>query len=229
MDKRILTHYSLFSLNEKYWQLSIEERKNRLRNFLKDMQAASDVTWFYQIYPAQAKQDIMIWSNVDAEALDAPKKFFEEFARASNKHREFIDPGLFFWGMTKPSIYSKAKRSPQEMDPYDTQRMPYFIAYPFSKTSEWYQLSREDRQEMMNDHIRIGKTFKDITQLLIYSFGLQDQEFVVSYETDDLAKFSDLVYDLRLTKARVYTLLDTPIITGILQPMDELIKLFNGK
>jgi chlorite dismutase len=69
---------------------------------------------------------------------------------------------------------------------------------------------------MMNEHIRIGKQYREITQLLLYSFGLQDQEFVVVYETDDLSLFSKLVYDLRATEARRYTKADTPLHTGVL-------------
>jgi chlorite dismutase len=229
MDKRILTQYSLFSLNRNYWKLSIEERKNRLKNFLKDMQGVSEKTWFYQVYPTQAGKDFLVWTNIDAESLDAPDKYFAEYARVTNRYRDHIDPVLNFWGMTKPSIYSKAKRSEQEMDPFEEQRMPYFIAYPFSKTAEWYMMSREERQEMMNDHIKIGKSFRDITQLLLYSFGLQDQEFVVAYETHDLATFSDLVYQLRMTKARVYTLLDTPILTGVFRTPEDLLKIFIGR
>ena len=50
-------------------------------------------------------------------------------------------------------------------------------------------MSREARQGMMNEHIRIGKQYEDINQLLLYSFGLQDQEFVVVYETENLPLF----------------------------------------
>ena len=87
--------------------------------------------------------------------------------------------------------------------------------YPFTKTADWYLLGRDTRQGMMNEHIRIGKEFREITQLLLYSFGLQDQEFVVVYETDDLTLFSRLVYDLRDTEARRYTKGDTPLHTAV--------------
>ena len=151
------------------------------------------------------------------------------FAHATNPLREFITPVENFWGVTKPSQYSKAKKSAQELDPFEDTRLPYFIVYPFTKTSNWYMKSREERQEMMNSHIRIGKSFPDITQLLLYSFGLQDQEFIVSYETHLLPQFSDLVYELRMTEARIYTLSDTPIITGFLQTPEGLLKMFSGK
>lgn len=71
------------------------------------------------------------------------------------------------------------------------------------------------RQGMMNEHIRIGRKYPEIKQLLFYSFGIQDQEFVV-YETEDIIDFSELVFDLRGSEAIKYTLRDTPIIVGFL-------------
>src|SRR6266498_3501789 len=103
---------------------------------------------------------------------------------------------------------------------------PYLIIYPFSKTTEWYLMSREARQGMMNEHIRIGKQYDDIRQLLLYSFGLQNQEFVVVYETDELARFSDLVNELRDTEGRRYTLRDTPLHTAIYHPAEETLALW---
>jgi chlorite dismutase len=69
----------------------------------------------------------------------------------------------------------------------------------------------------MMEHIKIGKQYEDITQLLLYSTGLQDQEFVVVYETRDLLRFSRLVTDLRSTAGRPYTERDTPLHTAIYQ------------
>jgi chlorite dismutase len=123
--------------------------------------------------------------------------------------------------MTRPSEYSRAAKSAQEIDPFASERQPYLVMYPFTKTAEWYLLGRETRQGMMNEHIRIGKQYRDIKQLLLYSFGLQDQEFVVVYETDDMSLFSKLVYDLRDTQARRYTRSDTPLHTGVRIGVDE--------
>jgi len=118
------------------------------------------------------------------------------------------------WGFTQPSQYTKT-RSTQELDPFDARALPYLVMYPFVKTTEWYLKPVEERRRMMFEHIKVGKQFPDITQLLLYSTGLQDQEFVVVYETDDLARFSRLVTELRSTAARPFTLRDTPLHTAI--------------
>jgi chlorite dismutase len=84
-------------------------------------------------------------------------------------------------------------------------------------------MSRDARQGMMNEHIRVGREYEDIMQLLLYSTGLQDHEFVVSYETDDLARFSELVVALRATEGRRYTSKDTPILTAIHEPLADIL------
>jgi chlorite dismutase len=99
--------------------------------------------------------------------------------------------------------------------------LQYLIVYPFVKTHEWYQMPPEERRRMMTSHIRVGKTHQGIDQLLLYSTGLQDQEFVVAYESDDLAAFSLLVSELRMTEARLYTERDTPVHVGMYVGPDE--------
>ena len=86
-------------------------------------------------------------------------------------------------------------------------------------------MSKEARQGMMNEHIRVGHEYPMVRQLLVYSTGLDDQEFVVSYETEDLAAFQQLVIALRGTEARRYTLRDTPIFTCVYRPIVETLQL----
>jgi chlorite dismutase len=127
------------------------------------------------------------------------------------------------WGYTGKSTYSKA-RSTQEIDPFGGERTTYLIVYPFVKTKDWYLMEADARQSMMNEHIRLGKQYTAIKQLLLYSFGLQDQEFVVVYETDDLPLFSELVYDLRSTEARRFTERDAPLQTAVYSQPEKLLE-----
>jgi chlorite dismutase len=128
------------------------------------------------------------------------------------------------WGLTRPSIYTK-RRTVQEQAVDETTRLRYLIVYPFTKTIEWYLLSRDVRQGMMNEHMRIGHEFGDVRQVLLYTTGLDDQEFIVAYETDTLERHQDLVIALRSTEARRYTLRDTPIFTAVHRPLGEALAL----
>jgi len=220
---RTLNHYSLISFKEAYWSLSTKERAQFHRGWLNGLCAAAQKVDIFQA--TEAGIDMIIWSALTADDKSAAAKFFEQFATANNPYQQFIEQKDALWGFTRPSQYSKA-RSKQEIDPFAETRKPYLVIYPFSKTTEWYLMSREARQGMMNEHIRIGKQFEEISQLLLYSFGLQNQEFVVVYETDDLAHFSDLVNELRDTEARRFTLRDTPLHTAIYHPAEETLNLW---
>ncbi|HEY3247357.1 MAG TPA: chlorite dismutase family protein [bacterium] len=129
-----------------------------------------------------------------------------------------------FIGLIRPSRYVKTPTA-QEQAIFGETRGAYLVVYPFTKTHDWYRLSRDARQGMMSEHIRIGHDFPQIRQLLAYSTGLDDQEFIVAYDTDDLAAFQDLVIALRETEARRFTLSDQPILTAVHRPLADALRL----
>jgi chlorite dismutase len=100
----------------------------------------------------------------------------------------------------------------------------YIFVYPFWKTRAWYLLPLEERQKMMSEHIRIGHEYPRVKLNTTYSFGMDDQEFVVAFETDYPEDFLDLVQRLRESQGSAYTLRDTPIFTCIKTSVDEMLK-----
>jgi chlorite dismutase len=225
MTPRTLNHFALFAFKEVYWSLASDERTGLHARWLAGLRAAARKVDVYQVFPSESNADILVWSALPADGKCDTAMFFEQFARATNPFRAYLQPATTLWGYTRPSQYTKT-RSTQEIDSFAETRQPYLVVYPFVKTTEWYLMSREARQGMMNEHIRIGKQYEDITQLLLYSFGVQDQEFVVVYETDDLSRFSDLVAELRGADGRAYTLRDTPLHTAIYHPAEETLALW---
>ena len=137
---------------------------------------------------------------------------------------QYLEVSTILFGLTRPSLYTR-RRTVQEQALDEQARLKYLIVYPFVKTIEWYLMSREARQGMMNEHMRVGHEYADVRQVLIYATGLDDQEFVVAYETDDLERHQQLVIDLRDTEARRYTLRDSPIFTAIHRPLDAALAL----
>lgn len=137
---------------------------------------------------------------------------------------QYLEVTHILFGLTRPSVYTK-RRTAQEQALDEPDRLRYLIVYPFAKTTQWYLMSRDARQGMMNEHMRIGHEYSDVRQLLVYATGLDDQEFVVAYETNSLERHQQLVIDLRATEGRRYTLRDTPIFTAIHRPLDEALAL----
>jgi chlorite dismutase len=102
----------------------------------------------------------------------------------------------------------------------------YLFVYPFVETRAWYLLPLEERQAIMDVHIKVGHDFPSVRINTAYSFGLDDQEFVVAFESDSPSDFLDLVMKLRETKSSEFTLRDTPIFTciamGATEALDSL-------
>lgn len=101
----------------------------------------------------------------------------------------------------------------------------YLLVYPMVKKRAWYRLSYEERQRAMDEHIRIGHEFPKVKINTSYSFGLDDQEFVVAFETDYPADFLDLVEKLRGGEASAYTERETPIFTCVAGSISDVLEL----
>ncbi len=220
---RTLNHFAMVSFKDAYWTMNSNARNDIHTEWLEALRKAAHKVDIFQ--SAEGDAELLIWSAVRAEEPHETADFFENFARACAPYRSLIDIKQSLWGYTRPSQYTKS-RSTQEIDPFADTRKRYLVIYPFVKTPEWYLMGREARQGMMNEHIRIGKQYSEIKQLLLYSFGVQDQEFVVVYEMDDLQQFSDLVQELRSSEARRFTLRDTPLYTAIYHPAEETLSIW---
>jgi chlorite dismutase len=132
-----------------------------------------------------------------------------------------------YLAMTKRSVYvDKHVHGGQEgrMRVVRPTEARYFFVYPFVKTRQWYRESLERRQQLMDVHIKVGHKYPSVKLNTTYSFGLDDQEFVVAFETDSPQDFLDLVMELRESESSLFTLRDTPIFTCIQMPLAECLE-----
>lgn len=184
-------------------------------------EAAPEITTYsYSTLGLKVSADLLLWHK-----CPSPDVLQELTSRLLQTGLGlYLEPTHLLYGYTRPSIYTRRPTSQEQAIDLE-QRCRYLVVYPFSKTTDWYLLGKDVRQGMMNEHIRVGHEYADVRQVLLYATGLDDQEFVVAYETDDLVRFQSLVIDLRATEARRYTLRDTPIFTAIHRPLDEALAL----
>jgi chlorite dismutase len=124
----------------------------------------------------------------------------------------YADISHSFLAMTKESVYSD---EPQPLQPREGSDRKYLIVYPMWKKRDWYLLPGEERMRIMRGHIEVGRRYGSIEINTAYSFGIDDQEFVVSFNADDPGEFLDLVQELRGTESSAYTASETPIFTCI--------------
>ena len=166
--------------------------------------------------------DLLLWRI--GQGTDA----FQTHTQAINRTQigGYLTTPWSFVSMTKRSMYI------DKVDPFHTAesrthiipgKRKYLFVYPFVKTRAWYLLPLEERQALMDGHIRIGNKYPSVKLNTTYSFGLDDQEFVVAFETDEPKDFLDLVMELRETESSKYTLRDTPIFTCVQMPVEAVL------
>ena len=109
-----------------------------------------------------------------------------------------------------------------------TSERKHLFVYPLDKKREWYGLPLEERRRIMANHIEVGRRYPQITINTAYSFGIDDQEFMVSFEADDPGDFLDLVQELRGTESSAYTLRDTPIFSCVSMSLARAIDALDG-
>lgn len=177
----------------------------------------------YSTVGLQPGMDILLWRV--APAVDVLEASAAALLRAGLGR--WAEVRESFLGRIAPSQYVR-KPTEQEQSLFSGERSRYLIVYPFTKSTDWYLLSKEARQGVMNEHMRVGHEYPQVRQALAYSFGLDSQDFLVAYETDDLVAFGDLVRALRSTESRRSTVRDTPILLGVHRSIDEILELIGA-
>jgi chlorite dismutase len=177
----------------------------------------------YSTIGLRTRGDLLLWrmaeriEEIEATAADL----------LSSGIGRWLTPAVSMVGLTRPSQYV-TRPSGQEQSLFSGERSRYLVVYPFVKSVEWYLTPADERREVMKGHMRVGHRYPQVRQLLANSFGLDDQEFIVAYETDDLVAFQDLVRELRETESRRSTVRDTPIVTAIHRPLGEILQLLSA-
>jgi chlorite dismutase len=220
--------YTFFRLLPTWRQvgdLERKEAKETLREIVNKYSKSSMIVKPFSLFGTRGDSDFMFWT-ISERLEDFQEMISEIFKSPIGKH---LSTSYSYLSMTRRSEYIREHRHPgQEGDalkkvPGDAR---YLFVYPFVKKREWYNLPQEERQRMMMDHIRKGHSFPSVKINTSYSFGLDDQEFVLSFETDYPSDFLELVMELRSTEASRYTQLETPIFTCVSMPIDQLLELF---
>ena len=221
VPERHFVKYTFLKVDPAWRRLPDEQRAEDKREFLAACEdfAAERLLRAFSTVGTRGDTDLMLLTQ--ATNLERIHEF----------HVVLAQSGLMKWcaqpysylAMTKPSEYSDESRL--EVRPAHGR---YLFVYPFVKTRAWYTMPADERWKIMQEHIRVGKEYPDIDLNTSYSFGLDDQEFVVAFETDEPARFLDLVQRLRTTEASAYTKRDTPTFTCVSTSVERALSALDG-
>jgi len=217
--------YDFYKVDPLWRRLAPQERAEAREEFIATLDEFSSAleTRSYSLVGVRGDCDLLLWK------IGNSLEVHQALAGQLNRTRlgAYLSLPYSFLALTRRSQYVGRHRHPGQEGTRLTlqpQEAPYLIVYPFVKTRDWYQLPVEERQQMMNQHFAVGHKYPSVKINTSYSFGLDDQEFIVAFTTDKLEDFLNLVMELRETPASRYTLRDTPIFTCVAKGVREALE-----
>ncbi|GAC1582364.1 MAG: chlorite dismutase family protein [Candidatus Dormibacteria bacterium] len=221
-QRREFVRFVSYKVDRAWRGLSAEDREEAVREVenLINRYAEGMMIRPFSTVGTRADTDLMLWTA--SHELASVQELQRDFSRT--RLGSLSETAHSFLAMTKRSIYLDNHQHPgQERLHVKPSKARYLFVYPFVKTREWYLLDKAERQRVMDEHIAVGHKYPGVKINTTYSFGLDDQDFVVAFETNEPADFLDLVMDLRETEGSVFTVRDTPIFTCVAKPIREVL------
>ncbi len=221
--KRQFMNYAFFKLDPAFRRLEPSEKEAAKAEFAEVVERWAKrgegfIVRTYSLVGVRSDVDFMIWRI----AFDVRE--FQAMQRELNRTHlaGYLTQPYSFLSMQKRSIYVDRFNPEGEGVELRPGEGRYLFVYPFVKKRDWYRLTPQTRQGMMDEHIYVSAPFEGVRLNTSYSYGLDDQEFVVAFDSNYPQEFVDLVHRLRFTEASMYTLRDTPMFTCIKKEIREI-------
>lgn len=228
--RRQYVKFTFFKTDKEWRRLPGADREAQKAEFagVVERWAESNLVRCYSTMGTRGDVDFMVW-QVSYE-LDDIQAMASELMGTTMAG--WLSTPYSYLSMTKHSVYVEKYSGPGQ-DKFTRLTIApgehrYLFVYPLTKVREWYGLSAEERQQAMNEHIATGRTYPSIKLNTTYSFGLDDQEFVLAFEGDDPGDFLDLVQELRPSVSSAYTLTDVPIFVCKSVSAREMLEMLTG-
>jgi chlorite dismutase len=216
-------NYVFLKLDPLWRRLPDEERERGKKEFLAALEEHSGEMLLrsYSLMGLRADADFMLWRiGYDLDAFEAMTG-----ALLNTGLGKYLTVTYSYFALSRRSIYVGEHTPGWENRRYIIPgEGNYLFVYPFVKSRSWYQLPLDERQRMMNEHMQIGRKHYPVKNNTAYCFGIDDYEFILSFEAESPQKFQDLMMELRESEASSYTELDTPIFTCRRRTLPEILQ-----
>jgi len=223
--RRQVVTFSFYRVLPEWRRLPREQRDEQGREFADVIGAwrqSEDMTVLtYSTVGMRSDCDFMLWRICySVECLQQMQKDLRATRLGGYVHMTHN-----FLGMTKRSQYVVGRDDdPGALGVIRPGAHRYALVMPFTKTRAWYQLPFEQRQRIVHEFIAASRQYPRVIQNTTYSFGLDDNEFVLAFESNHPEDFVDMCMDLRETENYMYVLRDTPMILSLQCTPEEMLE-----
>lgn len=223
-----LYRYLTLSVGPEWLRLSAAERAGHKRELAAAANATSARVHAYSLVGTRADADLLLW--IVADDLEGIRTLETRLASTALWSYSTRPYGFLAARRRSPYLGDHAHEGSEQARPAagPVGDKAYVVVYPMTKKRAWYGLPHEERARIMAKHFEVGHRYPDVRIHTGYSFGIDDQEFVVAFETDDVRRFLALVADLRETEASAYTERETPIFVGAAMPLARALDEIDG-
>ena len=209
--RSIYALYPAFRARDGFRDLSADALADvvqEVENLYKTFDGRVEVRGTYSTVGFRHDTDLLLW--LVGSAAEDVQAFLAEFRRT--QAGRLTDIAWTFMGVVKPAEFT-----PDHQPAFVKGEPPkaFLCVYPFVRTPEWYLLPREERGALLADHGGAGREFPDVLANTTSAFGLGDWEWILAFEADRVESIVDCIRRLRETKARLYTKVEVPFVTGI--------------
>jgi chlorite dismutase len=170
----------------------------------------------YDVQGMRADADYLLWWHAPtAEDLQETYASFRRtrLGRAS-------EPVWSVMALHRPAEFNKG-HIPAFLA--DEEPRDWISLYPFVRSYEWYLIDPAERRAMLAEHGMMAREYPDVRANTVACFTLNDYEWMLCFEADELHRIVDLMRHLRGAAARRHTRIEIPFYTGRRKPVRELI------
>lgn len=215
-------NFMFFRVNPEWRKLDPETKSI----FKSEFQAVFDkfrdelLLFTYSLVGFDSKADLMFWRIGDS--LDLIQEMTAKLYRTNLG--SFFQTSDNYLSVTKRMMF--VSNSAEDRFHVNAGQKKYHFVYPCAKHKDWYEMSGEDRDALIEENFMVGKKFQNIKIHMTHAFGFSEQEYIISFETDEPKDFLALAEELRQTPASKFTLRGMPVYTCRQRPLIECLDAF---
>ncbi|MDQ1742466.1 MAG: hydrogen peroxide-dependent heme synthase [Pseudonocardiales bacterium] len=212
------TAWSVFSLSQPLGEAPRPELAAEVEALFAEL-AASDVTvrGSYDVSALRADADLMVWWHAEtAEQLQAAYNRFRRTRLGGH-----LRPVWSVMALHRPAEFNKS-HIPAFLAEEQARR--FVCVYPFVRSYEWYLLEDKERRALLAEHGQMARDYPDVRANTVASFALNDFEWILAFEADELHRIVDLMRHLRGSETRRHVREEVPFYTGTRRSMAELVE-----
>ncbi|MBS1792732.1 MAG: chlorite dismutase family protein [Acidobacteria bacterium] len=214
-------NFIFFRVNPDWRKLDLETKrlfKSEFQNVFNKFRE-SLLLYSYSLVGFDSKADLMFWRIGDS--LDAIQDMTAKLYRTNLGN--YLETSDNYLAITKRMMFIPEDSHQSTEDRYHVKPglKKYHFVYPCAKNRDWYTITDDERAELIEQNFMVGKKFENIRIHLTHAFGFSEQEYIVSFETDEPKDFLALAEEMRETAASKFTLRGMPIYTCRQRPLME--------